>query len=337
MALLSLISALMSLIFGCIYILRFSAMRTMRKAAKWAEVGFASTERAGHHLTLSQRKRKSPRPISSGMFGSSSPYPHAGSPGTDHPLTSWSDDNPFSVCRSVIFFCVTVICFIWTSGDSETLDAPVTPPADSASPNPGGNYKPTPGVTLCLRVVETLFFVVGVVYFVMVIRTFRVWSSIGAIPLRAGERQHSDVHRLKEDNVTSPPPARRAPGGTGQGLKFVVEPKEGESSQRLRPTDQQTDTDEKHYARSSENQDTAPIQVIVSKDEMPWEEERERLYETASSEDLLPEVGGKTGYVGALSLEPGRVPEGSSGSNVPLRSTDATSPPTIAFGPSTHD
>ncbi len=40
MAMLSLISALMSLIFGCIYILRFSAMRTMRKAAKWAEVRF---------------------------------------------------------------------------------------------------------------------------------------------------------------------------------------------------------------------------------------------------------------------------------------------------------
>lgn len=40
MAMLSLISALMSLIYGCLYILRFSTMRTMRKAAKWAEVSF---------------------------------------------------------------------------------------------------------------------------------------------------------------------------------------------------------------------------------------------------------------------------------------------------------
>ena len=45
MALLSLISALVSLIFGCIYILRFSAMRTMRKAAKWAEVCFLPLNR----------------------------------------------------------------------------------------------------------------------------------------------------------------------------------------------------------------------------------------------------------------------------------------------------
>jgi hypothetical protein len=44
MAVLSLISALMSLIFGCVYILRFSTMRTMRKAAKWAEVGFLQLE-----------------------------------------------------------------------------------------------------------------------------------------------------------------------------------------------------------------------------------------------------------------------------------------------------
>ncbi len=51
---LSLISALMSLIFGCVYILRFSTMRTMRKAAKWAEVGFlfAPTERDQDTISL---------------------------------------------------------------------------------------------------------------------------------------------------------------------------------------------------------------------------------------------------------------------------------------------
>ena len=232
---------------------------------------------------------------------------------------------------------MTVICFIWTSGDSETLDAPVTPPPDSASSNPSGDQKPTPGVVLGLRVVETLFFGVGVVYFVMVIRTFRDWGSIGAIPLRAGDIRHPDVHRLKEDNVTSPLPARRVPGGTGQGPRFVVEPMEGESSQCPRPTDQHTDTDEKHCGRSPENKDTAPIQVIVSRDEMHWEKERERLYGTVSSKDNLPEVGEKAAYVGALDFETGRTPEGSSVSDVLLRSPDATSPPTSAFGASTHD
>lgn len=37
-ALLSLTSALMSLSFGCIYIVRFGTMRSMYKATRWAEV-----------------------------------------------------------------------------------------------------------------------------------------------------------------------------------------------------------------------------------------------------------------------------------------------------------
>jgi hypothetical protein len=37
-ALLSLVSAFMSLLFGGVYIIRFSTMRTMRKAARWVEV-----------------------------------------------------------------------------------------------------------------------------------------------------------------------------------------------------------------------------------------------------------------------------------------------------------
>jgi hypothetical protein len=38
-ALLSLTSALMSLSYGCIYIVRFGTMRNMYKATRWAEVG----------------------------------------------------------------------------------------------------------------------------------------------------------------------------------------------------------------------------------------------------------------------------------------------------------
>ena len=37
-ALLSLVAALWSLSFGCIYILRFGTMRSMAKASRWAEV-----------------------------------------------------------------------------------------------------------------------------------------------------------------------------------------------------------------------------------------------------------------------------------------------------------
>ncbi len=45
-ALLSLICALWSLSFGCIYIVRFGTMRTMYRASRWAEVRFPS----GHFL-----------------------------------------------------------------------------------------------------------------------------------------------------------------------------------------------------------------------------------------------------------------------------------------------
>lgn len=38
-AFLSLICALMSLSYGCMYIVRFGTMRSMFRAAKWAEVG----------------------------------------------------------------------------------------------------------------------------------------------------------------------------------------------------------------------------------------------------------------------------------------------------------
>ena len=38
-ALVSLICALMSLTYGCVYIVRFGTMRSMLRASRWAEVG----------------------------------------------------------------------------------------------------------------------------------------------------------------------------------------------------------------------------------------------------------------------------------------------------------
>ena len=189
---------------------------------------------------------------------------------------------------------MTVICLIWTTGNTETLGATVIPPPDSASSNPGGDLNPISGAILGPRVVETSFFVVGVVYFGMVVRTFWVWSSIGAIPLRAGEAKTPDAHRLREDNIASPLPARSVP--------VVLVPEEGESNQSLGLTDQHTITDEKHYGRSPENKDTAPIEVAPSKDETPWEKEREGLLGNASSKGNLPVAAEKTAHVGALGV-----------------------------------
>ena len=133
----------------------------------------------------------------------------------------------------------------------------------------------------------------------MVVRTFWVWSSIGAIPLRAREAKTPDAHRLKEDNVASPPPVR---SGTEHGLRIVLEPEERESNQSLQLTDQHTVTNEKHRERSPEKKDTAPIEGVPSKDEAAWEKEREGLLGSASSKGNTPEVTEKTAHVGALSV-----------------------------------
>jgi len=42
-AILSLICSLVSLTYGCMYIVRFGTMRTMLRASRWAEVGYNST------------------------------------------------------------------------------------------------------------------------------------------------------------------------------------------------------------------------------------------------------------------------------------------------------
>lgn len=92
-ALISLVCALMSLIFGCIYILRFATMRSMKKACRWAEVIIPCS------LLLSQpnidinilddsnsdqsikRLRKRRRHQYGGTSGSSSRSPQSSSPG----------------------------------------------------------------------------------------------------------------------------------------------------------------------------------------------------------------------------------------------------------------
>jgi hypothetical protein len=207
---------------------------------------------------------------------------------------------------------VTVVCYIWTSGNAGVPDVLITPSPDSASS--------TSGAVLGPRVIETFFFVVGLAYFVMVIRTFWVWSSIGFIPLRAGEGEH--VLHSKGDNVAalaSPPPMRSAPGGTGKALGVVLEIKEGESSQP-RWSDQHMDTDERPRGRSPVKKDTAHIEVVVSKGEAGWEKGRARWWGKFSSKDNLDEGAEKMAYVDALDLEPGRIAEGSSERDVPLHS-----------------
>lgn len=76
-ALLSLVCALMSLLYGCMYSVKFGTMRKVYKAFEWAQAsilnvtGFASRSN-------SCRKRKTKTRVFCGMYGSSSQCPRHG-------------------------------------------------------------------------------------------------------------------------------------------------------------------------------------------------------------------------------------------------------------------
>jgi hypothetical protein len=224
---------------------------------------------------------------------------------------------------------VTVVCFIWTTGDGSTPPLSVTPSPDSASSNAGGGFKSSSGVVLGPRLLVTLFFFAGIAYFILVVRTFWVWSSVGAIPLRVGEGDHTGHHHSKEDN---------AAGGTGKGLGVVPEMKEGGSSLPPRSPDQHADTDETSRGRSLEKKDASHVEVVVSKGETGWEKGPERWWGRFSSKDNLAEGAGT--MADALDLpiefESRRIVEESSEGEAPLRSAEATPSPGSVLGVSLH-
>jgi len=66
---LSLICSLMSLTYGCMYIVRFGTMRTMIRASKWAEVRYHFTVFSLNEIIPSFRKHNELKPQSYGMYG----------------------------------------------------------------------------------------------------------------------------------------------------------------------------------------------------------------------------------------------------------------------------
>lgn len=81
-ALIALICALWSLTFGCMYILRFSTMKSMHKASRWAEVRLAAILYIVLVLTFwIYRRPKSILPVFGGTSGYSYPFPQSSSPG----------------------------------------------------------------------------------------------------------------------------------------------------------------------------------------------------------------------------------------------------------------
>ncbi|KAF8520030.1 hypothetical protein BU17DRAFT_21565, partial [Hysterangium stoloniferum] len=122
---LSLICALMSLVYGCVYILRFGTMKSMYRAFKWAEEAQQTTSILWNVWVLLAMPAV---------------------------WISWS----------MVFFCIAILDFVW--------DQPFSPPPplDDLIPR-----RDLPALTP--RILISFVFLLGLFYFILVIRTFRRW------------------------------------------------------------------------------------------------------------------------------------------------------------------
>ncbi|KAG2072876.1 hypothetical protein BDR04DRAFT_1096122 [Suillus decipiens] len=119
-ALLSLTAALMSLTFGCIYIVRFDTMRSMYKATRWAEEARKTTTFIWWNVWV--------------LLAMPAVW------------LAWS----------MIFFITAIMSFVWRSGST----------TDNLSPAPL-----SPNAILGPRIAITCLFVVGLIDFMLIIKT----------------------------------------------------------------------------------------------------------------------------------------------------------------------
>ncbi|KAI0683596.1 hypothetical protein BC835DRAFT_1295676, partial [Cytidiella melzeri] len=127
-ALFSLICALMSLTYGCIYIVQFGTMRTMYKASRWAEEAQRSKTMIWWNIWV--------------LLSMPAVW------------LSWS----------MLSFCLAILSFVWRTGSSDDSSDGARPPL-------------SPGDALAIRIVLTVLFGVGIVYFVLILRTFGAYGS----------------------------------------------------------------------------------------------------------------------------------------------------------------
>ncbi|KIJ12907.1 hypothetical protein PAXINDRAFT_170945 [Paxillus involutus ATCC 200175] len=142
-ALLSLTCALMSLCYGCVYIVRFGTMRSMYKATRWAEEAGRTTTFILWNVWV--------------LLAMPSVW------------LAWS----------MIFFIIAILSFVWRSGST----------ADSVPPSL------SPSAALGPRIALTAVFLLGLVYFVAIVKTLHTYgrpseglSGVGAVASEARVR-----------------------------------------------------------------------------------------------------------------------------------------------------
>ncbi|KAI0313576.1 hypothetical protein OF83DRAFT_1065264, partial [Amylostereum chailletii] len=129
-ALLSLVSGIMSLSYGCVYIVRFGTMRSMHRASRWADEA---------------------RNSKTGVFWNV--WVLLALPGV---WLAWS----------MIAFLVAILSFVWRTGSTgdptdDEQNARALSPAQSLGP----------------RITITCLFAMGLVYFALVVQTFRSYGA----------------------------------------------------------------------------------------------------------------------------------------------------------------
>ncbi|KZV87320.1 hypothetical protein EXIGLDRAFT_652286 [Exidia glandulosa HHB12029] len=172
-AFISMTAALFSLIYGCVFILRFGNMRRMEKASRWAEEAQRTTSAIFWNVWILLA--------------------------TPAIWLAWS----------VIFFCVAMLAFLWTSG----TDRPPTPLT--------GNEALVP------RIIVTAIFCLGAIYFVLVVHTFQSYGLNRGRKVLSASPRGIDVHSIghplspmgtRESNMGLPP--RMADGMTTPKMKM---------------------------------------------------------------------------------------------------------------------
>ncbi|KAF5374277.1 hypothetical protein D9758_004578 [Tetrapyrgos nigripes] len=148
-ALLSLISAIMSISYGCMYIVRFGAMRSMYRASRWAEEAQKTKTLLWWNVWI--------------LLAMPAVW------------MSWS----------MIFFITAIISYVWRTGSI------TDPPERDGLP---------PRAALGPRIAVTGLFVIGMVYFVLIVKTLRSYGS---------ERPHTHTHSHRGGG--------RGGGGEGPG------------------------------------------------------------------------------------------------------------------------
>lgn len=185
-ALLSLTSALMSVSFGCVYIVRFGNMRSMYKATRWAEEARKTTTFIWWNVWV--------------LLAMPAIW------------LAWA----------MFFFITAILSFVWRSGSS----------TDSSSPGPL-----SPTAILGPRIAVTSLFIIGLVYFTLIVKTLHNYGRTRDIDgeerlLGTDDSSHArpSADREREDRGRRPAHLPRGRGrfkGEGRGRPDGDRPSEG--------------------------------------------------------------------------------------------------------------